>query len=91
VNILDNVSVDHANIRNGPSFIIERVHIEEFIVGIQVKELRNLLSKSSLHHDHRSAKVPASSFSLSSKMLWDEIMQNKRLDLPSHKVLLDTY
>lgn len=57
---------------------------ENILVIIQVKELRKLISKTT---SELSAKVPASSFSHSSKLLWEQIRRNKRLDLPSHKVL----
>lgn len=51
----------------------------------EVTSLRKLLLKFT-----RNAKVPASSFSISSKLLWDQIKQNKKLDIPSHMVLLAT-
>lgn len=70
-------------------------YIEIHVVGLpdkdsedfqkEVTALRKVLASFT-----RSAKVPASSFSLSSKMLWGQIKQNKNLDLPSHMMLLAT-
>jgi len=51
----------------------------------KVTQLRNYISNNTINHN-KGGKVPASSFTYSSKQLWTEIRQNKRLDLPSHKV-----
>ncbi|CAM0878437.1 unnamed protein product [Alopecurus aequalis] len=53
-----------------------------------VRNLRKLISESTLDHSRSARIIPATSFSESSKLLWDQIKENKRLDLPSHKVLI---
>ncbi|KAJ1276517.1 hypothetical protein BS78_05G219700 [Paspalum vaginatum] len=53
----------------------------------KVKELRKVLCNCA---SELSAKVPASSFSHSSKLLWEQIKENKRLDLPSHQAIVAT-
>jgi len=72
-------------------------YIEVNVIGLPDKKkkdfpekvtvLRRLLSKSTITHN-ASAKVPASSFSLSSRRFWDKIKNNEKLDIPSHQEAL---
>lgn len=50
----------------------------------EVKMLRRLIT------ENRSPKVPSSSFTTSSKIIWENVKKNKKLDIPSHQVLIAT-
>lgn len=74
------------------SFILEHVyfiflgHNNSFY--FQVTELRTYIYNDiNLGDTWNENKVPAYSFSDSSKDLWEKIKQNEKLDLPTHKVL----
>jgi len=85
------------NVHNRSENVEFREYIEVKVVALpdkesdkfqeKVKELRKLLASCT---SELSAKVPASSFSHSSKLLWEQIKQNRRLDIPSHKVIVAT-
>ncbi|CAO2149746.1 unnamed protein product [Urochloa humidicola] len=86
------------NVNNERENVLFKDYIEVKVIALpdkesdmfreKVKELRKILSNSTF--ELSAAKVPAASFSHSSNLLWEEIKQNRRLDIPSHKVVVAT-
>ena len=56
-------------------------------LSTKVTILRRHLSNNTVINRNGSAKVPASSFSVSSRRFWDKIKNNEKLDILSHQVL----